>query len=563
MAFLFFQILSVFPDYYLATFSFMWVGKKMKKQFYILILFLFHIGPDFGQSVLLDSLINTLQTTKEDSVKVKILNDLFIEYEFDNRSHAKEYLDQALELSQKINYSKGLASTYTHLGFFAEDAGNYKEAIIDHETSLKISKILKDEKSIASSYNNLGNIFSQEGNYAEALKKYFASLKIREAINRSTNQSGSKKDIAVTYNNIGSVYSNQGNYMEALKQFSASLKIRIDLNDQAGIAASYNNIGTVYYSQTDQEPDSALRGIKLNKALENYLASLKIREELNDKKGISNCFHNIGNVYFAQAEKESIASLRSKKLGEALKNYFASLKIREAIGNKAGIAISYSNIGNVYTKQKKYNKAESYLIKARDLSKETGYKEYIKATFKNLVNLDSTLAASAETPSQKKAQYWIKAYENHKLYILYRDSIDNEETRKKIIQSQMTYDFEKKEAIAVAEHKKELENQQLLADEKSHKQKTVLLLVLISLLLVILFAGFIFRSLKITRKQKDIIVEQKNIVENQKQIVEQQKQLVEEKQKEIIDSITYARRIQRSLLPSEKYIDRTFKRLMK
>jgi len=37
---------------------------------------------------------------------------------------------------------------------------------------------------------------------------------------------------------------------------------------------------------------------------------------------------------------------------------------------------------------------------------------------------------------------------------------------------------------------------------------------------------------------------------------------VEEHQKEIIDSITYARRIQRSLLPTEKYIDKNLNRLM-
>jgi hypothetical protein len=45
--------------------------------------------------------------------------------------------------------------------------------------------------------------------------------------------------------------------------------------------------------------------------------------------------------------------------------------------------------------------------------------------------------------------------------------------------------------------------------------------------------------------------------------IELQHQKLEEKQKEIIDSITYARRIQRSLLPTEKYFDQTLKRLMK
>ena len=58
-----------------------------------------------------------------------------------------------------------------------------------------------------------------------------------------------------------------------------------------------------------------------------------------------------------------------------------------------------------------------------------------------------------------------------------------------------------------------------------------------------------FRSLFITRRQKQIIL--------------RQKELVEEKQKEILDSIHYARRIQKSLLPTEKYIHKSFIRLIK
>jgi|GEM_PF-2603168 len=48
----------------------------------------------------------------------------------------------------------------------------------------------------------------------------------------------------------------------------------------------------------------------------------------------------------------------------------------------------------------------------------------------------------------------------------------------------------------------------------------------------------------------------------QKEIIEQ-KEIVEEKQKEIIDSINYSKRLQQSLLPTEKYIEKTLNRLNK
>jgi hypothetical protein len=48
-----------------------------------------------------------------------------------------------------------------------------------------------------------------------------------------------------------------------------------------------------------------------------------------------------------------------------------------------------------------------------------------------------------------------------------------------------------------------------------------------------------------------------------KETITQQKELIEEKNKDITDSITYAKHIQVSLLPTEKYIAQTLKRLNK
>ena len=293
------------------------------------------------------------------------------------------------------------------------------------------------------------------------------------------------------------------------------------------MAYSYNNIGSLYLSLG-----------KLEASLTNHLASLKLSTELMDSSGIATSYFNIGSVYY-----------NLDKYSESLNYYFVSLKIREKISDKFGIATCCGSIGDILLKQKKYHLARKYLQKSKELSTEIGYIEYLKDIYSSFSNLDSA------TGNFKGA------YENYKLCILYSDSLDNEETRKKTIQTQMNFDFEKKEAIAEVEHKKELENQEEIAVVKSKKQRTILFFVLGSLVLVILFAGFIFRSLRVTRKQKNIIELQKNKVEEQKQQVEQQKQLVEEKQKEILDSIHYAKRIQQSQLPNEQYIEKTLKRL--
>lgn len=462
-----------------------------------------------------DSLQTILKNAKEDTAKVKILHALFLEYEFTDDGKAKECLNQALTLSNKIDYKKGLATTYTFLGFLSEDKGDNKQALTHYQTSLKISEKIADKKGIAASYNNIGAVHYAKGNYPEALNYYFASLKIREEIN-------DKIGIAASYNNIGVFYADQNNYPEALKNHLTSLKIEQEINDKNGIAASYNNIGIIYKQQGNYQ-----------EALTNYFASLKIKETIGDKTGIAASYNNIGNIYTIMGN-----------YADALKNQIASLKIEEEIGDKEGIALSYSNIGDLYSKQKRYKEAEEYLLKSKKLSLEIGHKECLRFVYSSLAELDS---AKGNFKS---------AYQNYRQFILYRDSLDNEQSRNKTFQTQVTYDFEKKEAVANAEHKKEVEKQQILAEEKSRKQKTVIGFVGFGLLLVLVFSGFIFRSLRITRKQKYIIELQKNKVENQKQEVEGQKLLLEEKQKEIIDSITYAKRLQQAILPSDEEINK-------
>ena len=66
------------------------------------------------------------------------------------------------------------------------------------------------------------------------------------------------------------------------------------------------------------------------------------------------------------------------------------------------------------------------------------------------------------------------------------------------------------------------------------------------------------------QKELEMTIDERtaDVVQEKNRVLEKNL-IIEGKQKEIIDSITYARRIQNSLMPTEKYIDSQLKRLKK
>ncbi len=535
------------------------------------IIILLTIGKSFSQNAKIDSLLKALKTNKEDTNKVKTLCSLSRQLikAFDY-VRAKKFANDALILSSSLPYGKskvwknGQARAYTLFGLINWYQENYPESIKNYLLALEIYKESRDEEmivycytSIALSYRsngngiksleyytlalelnkekknksvesniyyNVGNIYYDQGNYPEALTNYLASLKIKE-------ESKDKNGVAFIQNGLGGIYEAQGNYFEALKSRSAALKIFIEIGDKISAAYTYLYIGSNYVKQGMAGSDKEIIKNNYSKASENYSTALRIGETLENKTIIASYYNNIG-----------IINLLQSNYVEALKNSYSGLKIKEQMGDSVLIADSYSNIGTIYLSLNNYAKAKKNVHIALSFYLKTLNRELIKANYKVLAAIDSA-----------EGNYK-NAYKNYKFYNIYKDSLLNEENTKKIVQTQMNYEFDKKEAITDIEHKKELENQQAIAEEKSRKQKIVIWASLLVVLIVVAFAGFVFRSLRITRRQKLII-------EIKSKETEVQKMVIEAKNKDIIDSINYAQRIQNSLMPSEKYIDQKLKKL--
>ncbi|MBL7766824.1 MAG: tetratricopeptide repeat protein [Chitinophagaceae bacterium] len=317
------------------------------------------------------------------------------------------YFFSSLKINEEIGDKFGIANSYLNIGLNYENQKNYLEALKNHSTALKIREEINDKNGMAYAYYNIGYIKEQQGNYIEGLKNYFSALKIMEEINN-------REGIADSYIGIGNIYQAQRNFSEALKNFLSALKIREELGDPFKIAEAYNAVGIVYDAQKN-----------FPEALRHYTTSLNINQEIGYKNGIASAYNNIGELY-----------KNENNYTEALKNLTQSLKLHEERGDKNGMAACYINIGYISTQEKKYNEASQYLNKALSFSKETGNMPYIKQTYDYMTTLDSIQGN------------FDQALVHFRLSVIYQDSIINIQNAKQIVQQQMQYDFDKKDAIA-------------------------------------------------------------------------------------------------------------------
>lgn len=363
-------------------------------------------------------------------------------------------------------------------------------------------------KGSAAAAHTLANSFYSEGIYDSALHYNLASLKVREDINDI-------KGAALSCNNIGNVFKRMGEIDKSLEWFNKALEGAEKINDKKLLAVTYSNIGIIYRRKGEK-----------GKALSFYERSLKFSEQAGDKQATAICLNNIGTVY-----------LEMKKPEKALVFQKRSIEMKESLNDKKAIAIGNLNIAGTYIAMKNLRNAEAHFQKALNIAGALKLRDVLREIYL------SRAEAHAKTGDFKSA------YEDHVNFSAVKDTIISEKNVSAINEMRERFETEKKDKELIRK------NAQLRENElQAEKETAWRYMLFVGLTLTVVFGGVMFNRFRVTRAQKDVIA-------MQKQIVEHQKELVEEKQKEIMDSIYYARRIQRSLLATEKYIHKHINRL--
>ena len=362
-----------------------------------------------------------LNIEKNDTVKVMLLNDLFIQYREVDSSKAMEYANKGIQLSQKSGFKKGESLLLLNKGVFLNLNGENNEAAKLINQSLNIRTGINDFAGQGYCMRALGNIEYDRNAYAEALELYIAAAPKFE-------KAKDLKGLSGDYIWIGNVF-NEGlsQFDKAVEYFNKSLALAIQLKDSSLISYNYNNLGQAYYFAKNY-----------NEAIRYYILSKCIKETLMDERGLGSTFGNMSNVFFEKQQYDSALFYNTK-----------AFNIRQKQNDKKGIATSYSNVGNIFLKLRNYPAAFENYNKAISLGNQIDFKEPIIESYNGLSNYYEVTGNA------------IQALNYYKKYKAENDSIFNSNISKQLSTLQIKYETTKQKQV-IEEQKFELTKKQYL-----------------------------------------------------------------------------------------------------
>ncbi len=515
---------------------------KLKIKLKLLVI-LFFVCFQFSEAQNLDSLRALLNTSIHDTTKCQILNVL-IENESDDsvwpvyNTKLKKICEDNLIKAKgdlKKYYQQYYALAFNNMGYDGMMKSNYTESFNNYSKALKISEEINDKSGLSTAYLNIGFLFRHQGNTNMALEYYHKALKIQIEI-------GDKRGVATSYNNIGFVLSGQNEMISAIENYEKALPNYIAIDDKEGIAVCYVNLAFAYKEIGDPyckgSKEECFRSGVL-KSIDYLNKASKIQTDLDDKKGLANSINMLGGIY------ENIGD-PSCKLGKAecdkinnqlaLDYYLKALQLRKEVGSKTGLSMSYNTLAEHYLKTNEIDKALQNGLLSLSVSKEVGSPEKI------------SLAALVLKKIYEKKGDFKESLKMYELHILMKDSISNDETKRNALKKGFQAEYETQHAKDSLINVAKIEQEKFKSDLAVSQQKTYTYFGLFGFALMLLIALVSFRAFKNKQKANVIITQQKIFSEEQRLIIE-------EKQKEVLDSIHYASRIQRAMLTSSDYIE--------
>lgn len=404
--------------------------------------------------------------------------------------------DSAIAIANSIAEStdaedKLRSNAFEVIGIARRVKGELRASFEAHAKALELRETLDWPGGIGHSLNNMGLASSKIGDFAGAMELFLNSLSIAESNSDSAL-------FTLIYGNIGTLYEEQGEYDRALEYYERSLNILEHREDRRILGNTLHNIAVIY-GRKEKYPE----------AIGFWKRTLAIRTLDDDQRGAAYALHNFGSLVYANKNDFQTA--------DSL--YALSLSIYEALDDRWGISMVLGSMGQSSLATGRLDDAINQCQRSLDLAEDLDAVEYEISACRCLADA-FTLTANYQLAN---------VYLNRLVHL--SDSIDESDSGRKAALMEQRYAHEKAQLLQRTIAEGEIKRQHLLRNMSVALGMMGILLFLVQ-----------FNSYRKKLKANELL-EDKNVE------VEASKKQLAHKNKEVTDSIQYAKRLQDARLP--------------
>lgn len=427
------------------------------------LLFFIALNPLFGQKLTekqVDSTYATLQVKPNTTVKVDKLISLY-KKAVKAKIPSEYIIDDAINISEKLFYIKGLGISYDRKGLTARYNYDFSNSVTHHKRALNYLSKTSDTLLQIKCLNNLGVSYRKLNLEKEAFDFYFQALDLSEKINHV-------KSITIALNGIGNVFIDTKEYDKALHYFKRVYTYDLKNENIRGQEYSLSNIGEAYLY--NKSYDSAYYYI--NKAL-------ALTKEHKHKQSEAIRYNLLGLLFQKKGDFQKSTEFYKK----AVPLFTNENNIRYLSNTLINVGKNQLNSGN-------FKIAEENIKVGLSSAKMIKSKENISLGYNALVDYYTL------TKNYKKA------LNAHKIATAFHDSIVNEASQKSIISTQVAYE---------SAHK-DLQIQKLATENEKNQNKAKTNFYRLLFILIVAIIGILFLSylLYLYRRNSDLEIENKN-----------------------------------------------------
>jgi serine phosphatase RsbU (regulator of sigma subunit) len=451
--------------------------------------------------------IYTMEKDKPDSAsKIKILEYMSITcLRMNDYEQSKKYYNELLSLYKAKGDVNNTIRILSNLAGINKQIKDYKKSISLNNEILELYEGQKDTAAMSDILNNIGNSYLFIKDYNKAVESFRRSVYFAE-------KAGMKDtDIADLFINLGVCYQNTEDYQNSIYFLTKALKIRESEKKECEVGKLRNIIALLYYYKGDLYNAGVFS--------QNSVISARL---CPDKTLLRDCYNTYSKIL--KAGNDHI---------NALDYYESYLKINDSLLLEQRMSdheLSNKRIAIEKTeKDLKLQLADENLkdleLKRLRLEQEKQAQELV------LLKREKELELSEKERLKQTYELAIKKHEEE----IQKVRIKDLEQQKALQESEL----KRKEA----EEKERINEIKLLETEnerqKEARKRAVWMEVLIAIIAILLFTGFI-----VTRKKNTVLANQKKEIE--------------EKNAAITDSIKYAEKIQTAVLSPPDFMKNYF-----